>query len=425
MSSAPAKNSNSITQHLQWIREQFPSLKPEVQGRPAVFFDGPGGTQVPQRVIDAITDYLVRSNSNTHGAFETAHRTTATIAAAHSAIADLLGSDADEVAFGQNMTSLTFSLSHAIGRELVPGDEVVVTTLDHDANIAPWMALSGRGVTLRWADINPDTCTLNMHDLSAKITRKTKLVAVGYASNAVGTINHLERIIALAHENGAMVFVDAVHYAPHGPIDVRALNCDFLACSTYKFFGPHLGVVYGKRAHLQRLRPFKVRPAAEDLPDRWETGTQNHEGLAGVSGAISYLAELGRRIDPTVETRRAALLAAYHAIQSYERELCQLLITGLLAIPGLTFYGIANSEWMDRRTPTVGFTIAGHTPHEIATRLGERGIFAWDGNFYALSLTERLGIEDKGGLLRIGLVHYNTAEEVERLLEELKNIART
>lgn len=422
MASAPSSNPGSIKQNLSWIREQFPALKLESGGRPVVFFDGPGGTQVPQRVIDAMSDYLLRSNSNNHGAFETARRTAATLAAAHSAMADMLGCDDDEVFFGQNMTSLTFALSRAIGRELTSGDEIVLTTLDHDANIAPWLALAEKGITIRWVDINDDTCTLNMHDLSTKITRKTKLVAVGYASNSVGTINHLERIISLAHENGAMVFVDAVHYAPHGPIDVRALDCDFLACSTYKFFGPHVGAIYGKCAHLERLRPYKVRPASEELPGRWETGTQNHEGLAGVCGAISYLAELGQRIDPKVETRRAAIIAAYEAIQSYERELSRQLITGLLAIPGLKFYGISNLDWLDRRTPTVAFTMAGHTPAEIAARLSDAGIFAWDGNFYAIAVTERLGLEDKGGLLRIGAVHYNTSEEVERLLQELRKI---
>jgi cysteine desulfurase family protein (TIGR01976 family) len=424
MSSARTTNASTLAEHLGWIREQFPALQLSVAEKPAVFFDGPGGTQVSQRVIDAMADYLTRSNSNTHGAFVTSHRTDSTIAAAHAAIADLLGCDHDEVFFGPNMTTLTFALSRAIGRELVPGDEIVVTTLDHDANVAPWRALAMRGVTIREVDINPDTCTLNMHDLSTRITRKTKVVAVGYASNAVGTINHLERIISLAHENGAMVFVDAVHYAPHGPIDVRALGCDFLACSVYKFFGPHVGAMYGKREHLQRLRPFKVRPASDELPDRWETGTQNHEGLAGVSAAISYLADLGLRVDSSVETRRAAVLAAYRAIQSYEQDLSTQLINGLLAIPGLTLYGITDLDWLDRRTPTFAIRIEGHSPRELATKLGERGIFTWDGNYYAIGLTERLGVEDKGGMLRIGAVHYNTSEEIERLLQELKSIAR-
>jgi cysteine desulfurase family protein (TIGR01976 family) len=274
MSSPQTTNVNTILPNLKWIREQFPALKLEVDGKRAIYFDGPGGTQVPQRVIEAMSDYLVRSNSNTHGSFLTSRRTDATIAAAHAAMADMLGCDDDEIVFGANMTSLTFAMSRSIGRELGPGDEVVITTLDHDANVAPWRALADKGVTIRQADVNPDTCTLNMHDLSTKITHKTKLIAVGYASNAVGTINHVERVINLAHESGAMVYVDAVHYAPHAPIDVRALDCDFLACSTYKFFGPHQGALYGKREHLKRLRPYKVRPASDELPDRWETGTR-------------------------------------------------------------------------------------------------------------------------------------------------------
>jgi cysteine desulfurase family protein (TIGR01976 family) len=424
MSSPQTTNANPIAVNMKWIRDQFPALKLEVDGRSAIYLDGPGGTQVPERVIEAMSDYLVRSNSNTHGTFVTSRRTDSTIAAAHAAIADLLGCDDDEVVFGANMTSLTFAISRAIGRELATGDEVVVTTLDHDANVAPWRALAEKGVTIRQVDINPDTCTLNMHDLSTKITRRTKLVAVGYASNAVGTINHIERVIGLARENGAMVYVDAVHYAPHAPIDVRALDCDFLACSTYKFFGPHMGAVYGKREHLKRLRPYKVRPASDELPDRWETGTSNHEALAGVSAAISYLAELGLRIEPGVETRRQALLAAYRGIQEYERRLVERLIKGLLEIPGLTLYGIAEPSRFDRRTPTVAVRVEGHTPAELATKLGDHGIFTWEGNYYAINLTERLGVEDKGGMLRIGLVHYNTIEEVERLLEELNRIVK-
>lgn len=424
MSTAQAIDKNPVAQNLKWIRDQFPALHLQVEDRPAIYMDGPGGTQVPQRVIDAISDYLVRSNSNVHGNFVTSRRTDATIAAARAAIADLLGCDDDEVVFGPNMTTLTFSISRAIGRELAPGDEVVITTLDHDANVAPWRALAEKGVTIRQVDINPDTCTLNMHDLTTKISRKTKLVAVGYASNAVGTINHVERVISIAREVGAMIYIDAVHYAPHGPIDVRALDCDFLACSTYKFFGPHVGALYGKREHLKRLRPYKVRPSSDEAPERWETGTQDHEALAGVSAAISYLAELGLRIQPDVDTRRAALLAAYGAIQRYERSLAEHLIRGLLDIPGLTFYGITDPAWSDRRTPTVAVCIEGYTPAELSTKLGARGIFTWDGNYYAINLTERLGVEDKGGMLRIGVVHYNTVEEVDRLLEELNKIVR-
>ena len=410
---------------LGWARAQFPALKQEVNGYPAVFFDGPGGTQVPQRVIDAMRDYLVRSNANTHGAFATSRRSDEIIATAHAAVADLLGCDADEVIFGPNMTTLTFALSRALGRELRAGDEVVVTRLDHDANVAPWVALAERGAVIRTVDIHVEDCTLDMADLRRQINERTRLVAVGYASNAVGSINDVAEIIRLAHGVGALAFIDAVHYAPHASIDVRALDCDFLACSPYKFFGPHTGVLYGKREHLARLRPYKVRPALEELPGRWETGTQNHEGLAGVRAAVDYLAELGRLYSPAATTGRAALVAAYEAIRRYERSLIQPLIAGLLEIPGLTFYGIRDPARFDRRTPTVAIRLAGHTPRELADFLGTRGIFTWDGNYYALNLTERLGVESTGGMLRIGLVHYNTAEEVEWLLGALRELTLT
>jgi cysteine desulfurase family protein (TIGR01976 family) len=411
--------------NVAWARAQFPALAQEVNGHPAVFFDGPGGTQVPERVIDAMRDYLVHSNANTHGAFSTSQRSDEIIAEAHAAVADLLGCDADEVVFGPNMTTLAFALSHALARELRAGDEVVVTRLDHDANVAPWQALAERGAVVRSVDIRVEDCALDMEDLARQINRRTRLVAVGYASNAVGTINDVADVVRLAHAVGAMVFIDAVHYAPHGSVDVRALDCDFLACSPYKFFGPHAGVLYGKREHLARLRPYKVRPALEELPGRWETGTQNHEGLAGVRAAVDYLAELGRLCSPAATTRRAALVAAYEAIRRYERSLIQPLIAGLLEIPGLTFYGIRDAARFDRRTPTVAIRLAGHTPRELADFLGTRGIFTWDGNYYALNLTERLGVESTGGMLRIGLVHYNTAEEVEWLLTALRELTLT
>ena len=292
---------------IDWVRSQFPALAMKVNGYPAAFFDGPGGTQVPQRVIDAMSGYLAASNANTHGAFATSRRTDEVIAAAHAAMADLLGCDAEEIVFGPNMTTLTFALSRALGRELAPGDEIVVTRLDHDANVSPWTALEERGCVIRWVDIHPADCTLDMEDLRRKVTPRTRVVAVGYASNSVGTINDVEEVVRLAHAAGAMAYIDAVHYAPHGPIDVRSLDCDFLVCSPYKFFGPHSGVLYGKREHLLRLRPYKVRPATDSIPGRWETGTQNHEGMAGVTAAVEYLAELGRRHTPEAhgQTSRA------------------------------------------------------------------------------------------------------------------------
>jgi len=410
------------TLDIAWVRSQFPALAVQVNGRPAVYFDGPGGTQVPQRVIDAMRDYLMNSNANTHGAFLTSRRSDEVVADAHAALADLLGCDADEVIFGPNMTTLTFSLSRALGREFGPGDELVVTRLDHDGNVAPWWALEERGCRVRFVDINPSDCTLDMADLERQITPRTRLVAVGYASNAVGSINNVQEITRLAHAVGALVYIDAVHYAPHGPIDVRRLECDFLICSPYKFFGPHSGALYGKREHLARLRPYKVRPAPEVNPFRWETGTQNHEGQAGILAAVDYLAELGRRASPSVSSRRSALMAAYDVIRPYERNLAERLIKGLLAIPGLTFYGIKEAARGAERVPTVAVRISGRTPRELASHLGERGIFAWDGNYYALNLSERLGVEPAGGMLRIGLVHYNTLEEVDRALEALDEL---
>jgi cysteine desulfurase family protein (TIGR01976 family) len=399
-------------------------LQQKVNGQPVVFFDAPGGTQVPQRVIDTISNYLATSNANTHGAFLTSERTGEIYSGAHAAMADFFNCDPDEVVFGANMTTLTFALSRAIGRDLKSGDELLVTQLDHDANVSPWVALEERGAKVRTADIKLTDCTLDMFDLQAKIRRSTRLVAVGYAANAVGTINDVAEVVRLTHGVGAMAFIDAVHFAPHGLIDVRALDCDFLACSSYKFFGPHVGVMYGKREHLQRLRPYKLRACTEQLPDRWESGTQNHEGMAGVIAAVEYLADLGRHHAPEARARRAALAAAYDVITQHERELSTRLISGLLEIPGLTFYGIKDPAKFDQRTPTVAIRMEGYTPRELAEYLGKRGIFTWDGNYYAVDLAERLGVQQSGGMLRIGLAHYNTAEEVDRLLGELRALVK-
>src|SRR5271155_2208040 len=302
-----------------WIRAQFPALSQKVNGHPAVFLDGPGGTQVPRQVIDAIADYLSHDNANTGGAYQTSRNTDRMIAEARAAMGDFLNCGADEIVFGANMTSLTFAISRAIGRELGPGDEIVLTHLDHDANVSPWRALEERGVTIRMVEIHEDDCTLDMDDLARKITDRAKLVAVGYASNAVGTINDVAKIVRLAHQRGAMAYIDAVHYAPHGPIDVRALDCDFLVCSTYKFFGPHMGVLYGKRELLQRLQPYKVRANTNTIPNRWEWGTLNHECTAGIAACVDYLADLGRWANPSASTRRVALLAAHEAITPHER----------------------------------------------------------------------------------------------------------
>jgi cysteine desulfurase family protein (TIGR01976 family) len=408
---------------ISWVRAQFPSLQLQVNGQQAAFLDGPAGTQVPRQVMDAVQNYFLKSNANTCGAFATSRSNDAIIASARAAMADFFNCDKDEIVFGQNMTTITFALSRAIGRELNAGDEIVVTTLDHDANVAPWRALEEKGVVIRQVDIRESDCTLDLDDLKRKITSKTKLVAVGYASNAVGTINPVAEITKLAHAAGALMFIDAVHYAPHGPIDVRALDCDFLVCSPYKFFGPHMGTLYGKREQLLRFQPYKVRPAPDSLPDRWETGTQVQELIAGIGAAVDYLAELGRRCDPSAKDRRSALLAAYRATRQHEMALLSRLVEGLLAIPGLRFFGISDPKRFNDRCSTVSLRLANHTPTEVAAFLGERGIFTWDGNYYALNLTERLGVEATGGLLRIGLVHYNTMEEVDRLLAALREFA--
>jgi cysteine desulfurase family protein (TIGR01976 family) len=337
-------------------------------------------------------------------------------------MAVFLGCDSDEIVFGPNMTTLTYAISRAIGRVLGPGDEIVVTHLDHDANISTWRSLAERGVKINFADFREEDCTIDMEDLAVKINSRTKVVAVGYASNAVGTINDVESVVQLAHSVGAMAFIDAVHYAPHGFIDVRALDCDFLACSTYKFFGPHMGVLYGRREHLARLTPYKLRANTDAVPQRWELGTLNHECIAGITACVEYLAELGRRMSPA-SNRRDALDAAYRAIRAHERTLIDRMLRGLQEIRGLRLYGISDPARLDSRCPTFAVRIEGHTPLELATRLGEKGIFTWDGNYYAINVTERLGVEKDGGFLRIGLVHYNTEEEVERVLEELQHIA--
>ena len=422
----PATEALSPALDLPSIRAQFPSLAQTVNGHPAVFLDGPGGTQVPQRVIDAISNYLGRDNANTGGAYATSRHTDAMLADARAAMTDFLHCAADEIVFGPNMTTLTFAMSRAIGRDLGSGDEILVTRLDHDANVSPWLALEETGVTIRWAEIHEEDCTLDLADLASKINQKTKLVAVGYASNAVGTINPVKEIVRLAHAAGALAYVDAVHYGPHGVIDVAALDCDFLVCSTYKFFGPHMGVLFGKREHLQRLRPYKVRPLTDAVPNRWEWGTLNHECIAGITACVEYLADLGRRHYPQAANRRAAIVAAFETIHRYERGLMERLIVGISDIPQLRIYGITDRSCFDWRCPTLAVRVVNQnknqTPLALATKLGDRGFFTWDGNYYALNLTERLDVEKSGGFLRIGLVHYNTAEEVDRLLVTLCQI---
>ena len=402
------------------VRSHFPALRREV-----IFFDNPGGTQVAQPVIDRIAHYLVETNANHGGAFASSQASDAVVDKARAACADFYNAARpEEIVFGANMTSLTFSFSRAFARTLQPGDTLAVTRLDHDANIAPWMQIAeDRGARLEWVDFDVEDGTLRLETLEKALETKPKLVAVGYASNALGTINPVKQITAMAHQAGALVYVDAVQYAPHGPIDVQDLGCDVLVSSAYKYFSTHVGVLYARYGLLDELRPYKVRPASNEPPGKWETGTGNFEGIAGVLGAMEYFEALSqRKIGGALPTRRARLVQAMTAIQTYERSLSQTLLDTLKAIPGLRLYGLQDETRLGERVPTFSFTLDGWQPRALAERLGQTGIYVWDGNYYALSVTERLGLEGQGGMVRVGAVHYNTVEEVARLGEELEKL---
>jgi cysteine desulfurase family protein (TIGR01976 family) len=420
---------------LSALRSQFPALQEtDENGRPYVYLDGPGGTQVPQRVIDAMADYFVHANANCGGPFITSRRNDDIIEQTRKNVADFFNApSATEIVFGANMTSLAFSFSRAIGRMLQPGDEIVVTHLDHDGNIAPWTALEENGIVVKWADFRREDCRLDLDHLASLLNAKTKLVALGYASNAVGTINPITEIADMVHAAGAWLWVDAVHYAPHGPIDVQRAGCDFIVCSAYKFFGPHVGALWGRLELLEQLAAYKVRPSKSTPPHKFETGTLNHEGLAGVSAAIDYLSEMGRHYGNRLPSTAVAAYDEYHgrrrelkqalgAIMIYEMPLFGEMLNEIQKIPGTRIYGITNPKEFDQRCPTLAFTRKGFTPSQIAEHLGNQGIFVWHGNYYALAVTERLGVEDSGGMVRVGLAHYNTAEEIERLIAALKNM---
>jgi cysteine desulfurase family protein (TIGR01976 family) len=405
------------------LRRQFPALAIEQDGRPIALFDGPGGTQVPETVIEAIAGYYRTSNANHDGAFLTSRRSDASVDEAHRAMADLLGAaDASEIKFGANMTSLTFHVSRSIAATMQPGDEIVVTILDHEGNVGPWKAIAAdRGLVIRTIDIHDADATLDLDSLDAVLGPRTKLVAVGWASNAVGTINPVAEIVRRAHAAGAWTYLDAVHAAPHLPLDVRAVGTDFLACSTYKFFGPHAGVLYGRADLLDRIPAYKLRPAE----DRFETGTGNFEGLNGVTAAVEYIAGVGAAYGDAAAdaSRRERVVAGMTAIRHYEMALYRRLVDGLEAIPGLTLYGITDRARFDERTPTAALRLEGVAPRVVAEALGAQGIAVWDGDFYATGLIERLGLLDRGGVVRIGLTHYNTAGEVDRLVDALGRIA--
>lgn len=413
---------------LDKIRNQFPALS-----RPAIYLDAPGGTQIALPSLQRIQSYLVDCNANHEGAFATSRESDAILQKAHEAMADLLNAETwEEIIFGANMTSLTFHISRSLAREWNPGDSIVVTRLDHDANITPWVLIAEDcGVRVRWVDFHPEDGTLDLEDLQRALEEKPKLVAIGYASNALGTVNPVGEITRLAHDVGALVYVDAVQFAPHGPIDVQALDCDFLVCSSYKFFGPHQGILYGKLEHLKRLKAFKVRPASNEPPGKFETGTQNHEGMAGVLGVIEYLEWLGKNFGQEnnknlagrYEGRRLVLKQAMSFVREYEYGLARLLLDVLEETPGVTIFGLRDRKRLEERVPTVSFTLQSWHPQNVAKELDKAGIYVWDGNYYALAVTERLDLEDRGGMVRVGPVHYNTQEEIHQLGKALGIIA--
>ncbi len=414
---------------LRKIRSQFLALQRQQDGRDVALFDGPAGSQVPESVVDAVCSYLRHTNCNRGAAFRTARESDAILNNAHQVFADFLGADdPDCVAFGANMTSLTLQLSRALSQSWQPGDEIIVTRLDHDANVTPWgLAARDRGVTVRYVEMNSNDWTLSQDDFRSKLSDRTKLVAVGYASNATGTINPVQQMTELAHQFGALVFVDAVHFAPHGRIRVDQICCDFLACSAYKFFGPHVGIMWGRRQLLEEIRPYKLRPSPESLPGRWMTGTQCHEGIAGAAAAVEYLCSLddlfhsddASQPEGHRDNRRSARLDRVFArIMEYERGLSETLLTGLKSIPGLRLWGISDLSDLDQRVPTVSFTLDGRSPREAAEWLAGRGLYVWNGNHYALPFTETAGLEP-GGTVRVGALHYNSREEIDRLIEAI------
>ena len=414
-------NLSSIVERL---RLQFPALARTHAGEPVVFLDGPAGTQVPQRVVQAMSRYLIECNANHGGAFATAIESDRRLDEAHGTLATMIGaSEGSEIVFGANMTSLTFALSRALSKTWMPGDEVLVTRLDHDANVTPWvLAARDAGAVVKYVEIDRQTCTLDLADFQSKLTNRTKLVAFGGASNAVGTLNPIRDLAQAAHRVGALVFVDAVHLAAHRRLTVQDWNCDFLACSPYKFFGPHLGVLWGKSELLRGIEPYKVRPATNEIPGKWMTGTQSHEAICGASAAVDYLATIGRDLaGESGLSLDAALDSAFEQIAVYEELLADRFLEGLSKLPAWKNWGLSTPSSRNERVSTFSITHDRLSPVEAARALAEQGIYAWHGNYYALQLSEQLKREPLG-MLRIGFVHYNTVGEVDRLLVALKAI---
>lgn len=406
------------------LRAQFPALA--AGGGNRVFADAPGGTQVPATVIEAMSDYLAASNANTGGAFPTSEDTEIVIDDARRAAADLLGGAPQEVVFGLNMTTLSFALARSLERTLKSGDEIVVTELDHDANIAPWLAAAEQtGATVRTVALHAPCCTIDLDDFASTLGPRTRVVAFTLASNAVGTITAAREMAELAREAGAVVVVDAVHFAQHRRVDVASLGADVLFCSPYKFFGPHLGVMWARRDFLESLHAYKVRPSSSAVPESWEPGTRNHEALAGLTATIDYLAALGHDSRAGVGTRRAAIGRAFEAVVAYESELSRRFLEGVSELNGVAVYGLTGPDETRERTPTFALSFSNLAPRRVATELGARGIYVWDGNYYALALMEALGLEASGGAVRVGFCHYNTIEEVERVVAEVGDLSRS
>jgi cysteine desulfurase family protein (TIGR01976 family) len=406
---------------LSAVRDRFPALARAEHGRAVTFADAPGGSHVPDTVIEAMAAYLRTSNANAHGVFPTSRETDAVIDGAHEAAADLLNAAPDEVVFGPNATTLLLAVSRSIGRTLSPGDEVVVTRLDHDANVRPWLlAAEDAGATVRWVDIRDDDVTLDLDAFASALSERTKVVAFTLASNAVGTVTPAADLVRTVRERtDAIVACDGVHVAQHRRIDVREIGADLVACSPYKIFGPHLGIVFGRREVLSSLRPYKLRPATDELPFAFETGTQNHEALAGWIAAVEYLASMGGDAP-----RKEAVAAAFaEVIQPWEAALSRRFLEGVREIEGVRLFGIPDTERVGERTPTFAIRVRDRHPAETAKDLADRGIYVWDGNYYALELMERLGLEETGGAVRVGFCHYNTPAEVDRVLDELESLA--
>jgi len=418
-----------MTLNVDLVRRQFPSLN-----RPDVFLDNPAGTQISKQSLDRINHYLLEHNANHEGLFETSRRSDEVLHEAHAAMADFLNAARpEEIIFGNNMTTLTLHISRSLARNLQAGDNILITRLDHDANISPWMLIAeDKGCNLIWVDIDVEEGTLNLDDFAKALERKPKIAAFGYASNLLGTVNPVKKLTKMAHEAGALVYIDAVQYAPHGPIDVQDIDCDFLVCSSYKFFGPHAGALYGKYDLLDELKAYKVRPASNELPYKFETGTQNHEGIAGVLGALEYFEWLGSEFggeqvqvwkDAGFSGRQLVFKQALSTIRAYEAELSKALINVVESVPGTQIYGVTDGNRLDERVPTVSFTLAGKDPAKIAGAIGRQGIYVWNGHNYALAIVERLGLLEAGGMIRVGPVHYNTLDEIARFGDVLKKVA--